>query len=102
LLDPSRFSLLAVRFAESAAAPADLYDAVQPWRHLIGVVELAPAPEAAREHFQAVFGRSDGVFLVRPDGYVGFASGERAWARQLDAYCRLWLTGVPHEKWTGG
>jgi len=92
LLDPSRFTLLAVRFAESAAAPADLYDAVQPWRHLIGVVELAPAPEAARERFQRVFGRSDGVFLVRPDGYVGFASGEHASARQLDAYCRLWLS----------
>jgi hypothetical protein len=91
LLDPSRFSLLAVRFAESAAAPAGVYDAVQPWRSLIGVVELAPAPEAARERFQAVFGRSDGVFLVRPDGYVGFASGEHAWTRQLDAYCRLWL-----------
>jgi hypothetical protein len=58
LLDPSRFSLLAVRFAESAAAHAHLYDAVQPWRSLIGVVELAPAPEAARERFQAVFGRS--------------------------------------------
>ena len=86
------FSLLVVRLAESAAAPADLYDAVQPWRHLIGVVELAPAPEAARERFQAVFGRSDGVFLVRPDGYVGFASGEHAWTRQLDAYCRLWLS----------
>jgi hypothetical protein len=92
LLDPSRFSLLVVRFADSAAAPADLYDAVQPWRHLIGVVELAPLPETARERFQLVFGRSDGVFLVRPDGYVGFASGEQASARQLDAYCRLWLT----------
>jgi hypothetical protein len=92
LLDPSRFTLLAVRFAESAAAPADPYDAVQPWRPLIGVVELAPAPEAARERFQAVFGRSNGVFLVRPDGYVGFASGEHAWTRQLDAYCRLWLS----------
>jgi hypothetical protein len=92
LLDPSRFTLLAVRSAESAAAPADLYAAVQPWRHLIGIVELAPAAEAARQRFHAVFGQSDGVFLVRPDGYVGFASGEQAWSRQLDAYCRLWLT----------
>src|SRR5258708_952109 len=92
LLDPSRFTLLSVRSAESAAAPADLYDALQPWRHLIGAVELAPAPEAARERFQAVFGRSNGVFLVRPDGYVGFASGAHAWARQLDAYCSLWLS----------
>src|SRR5260370_39014492 len=74
LLVPSRFTLLAVRSAESAAAPAELYAAVQPWRHLIGVVELAPAPEAARQRFQAVFGRSDSVFLVRPDGYVRFAS----------------------------
>jgi hypothetical protein len=92
LLDPSRFSLLVVRFAEAAAAPAELYGAVQPWRHLMDVVELAPAPEAARERFQAVFGRSDGVFLVRPDGYVGFASGEHASTRQLDAYCRRWLS----------
>jgi hypothetical protein len=92
LLNPSRFTLLAVRSAESVGAPADLYDAVQPWRPLIGVVELAPAPETARERFQAVFGPSNGVFLVRPDGYVGFASGEHGWTRQFDAYCRLWLT----------
>jgi hypothetical protein len=92
LLDPSRFSLLLVRFAESAAATADLDDAVRPWRDLIRVVELAPLPETARQRFQAVFGRSDGVFLVRPDGYVGFASGEHGSARQLDAYCRQWLT----------
>jgi 2-polyprenyl-6-methoxyphenol hydroxylase-like FAD-dependent oxidoreductase len=92
LLDPSRFSLLLVRFAESAAAHAELYDAVQPWRDLIRVVELAPLPEKARERFQGVFGRSDGVFLVRPDGYVGFASGERGSARQLGAYCHQWLT----------
>jgi 2-polyprenyl-6-methoxyphenol hydroxylase-like FAD-dependent oxidoreductase len=93
LLDPSRFTLLVVRFAESAAAPADLYDAMRPWRHLIGVVELAPAPDdAAGTRFQSVFGRSGGVFLVRPDGYVGFAGGEHASARQLDAYCRQWLT----------
>src|SRR5258707_8948323 len=83
---------VAVHLPESKGATADSYDAVRPWRSLIGVVELAPAPEAARERFQAVFGRSNGVFLVRPDGYVGFASGEHAWTRQLDAYCRLWLT----------
>src|SRR6267154_4672060 len=37
LLDPSRFTLLSVRSAESAAAPADLYAAVQPWCSLISV-----------------------------------------------------------------
>jgi hypothetical protein len=92
LLDPSRFTLLAVHSAESAAATADLHDAMKPWRPLIGVVELASAPEAPRERFETLFGRSNGVFLVRPDGYVGFASSEHAWIRQLDAYCRLWLS----------
>ncbi|MDB5311090.1 MAG: hypothetical protein JWO38_5292 [Gemmataceae bacterium] len=45
LLDPSRFMLLVVRSAESAATPADLYDAMQPWRQLIGVAEPAPATD---------------------------------------------------------
>jgi 2-polyprenyl-6-methoxyphenol hydroxylase-like FAD-dependent oxidoreductase len=93
LLDPSRFMLLAVHFAESAAAPAHLYDVMQPWRQLVGVALLAPAPDdAARARFQSVFGRSGGVFLVRPDGYVGFAGGEHVSAQHLDAYCRRWLT----------
>jgi len=55
--------------------------------------ELAPAPDdATRARFQSVFGRSGSAFLVRPDGYVGFAGGEHASARHHDAYCRQWLT----------
>jgi len=93
LLDPSRFMLLVVHLAESTAASADLCDAMRPWRHLFGVVELAPAPDdATRARFQSVFGRSGSAFLVRPDGYVGFAGGEHASARHHDAYCRQWLT----------
>jgi hypothetical protein len=34
------------------------------------------------------------AFLVRPDSYVGFAGGERAAGRHLDAYCRRWLTAA--------
>jgi hypothetical protein len=30
--------------------------------------------------------------LVRPDGYLGFADGEREAVRHLDTYCRRWLT----------
>jgi aldehyde dehydrogenase (NAD+) len=97
LLDPSRFSLLVVRFAAWAAAPADLYAAVQPWRHIIDIVELAPAPAAARERFQAVFGRSGGVFLVRPDGYVGFASGDHESARQLEGVGHFPMLEKPDE-----
>jgi hypothetical protein len=32
------------------------------------------------------------VFLVRPDGYLGFVGGKRASAEHLDEYCRRWLT----------
>src|SRR5947207_12177625 len=66
LLDPSRFTLLAVCSTESAAAPAGLYDAVQPWRPLLCVVELAPASEAARERIQAVLaGRTASSWCAR-------------------------------------
>jgi 2-polyprenyl-6-methoxyphenol hydroxylase-like FAD-dependent oxidoreductase len=93
LLDPSRFVLLLVRPPEASAALAKLSDAVRPWGDLIRVVELACKPdEADRARFQAAFGRSGGVFLVRPDGYLGFAGGERAAVRHLDTYCRRWLT----------
>ena len=93
LLDPSRFVLLLVQPLEASTAPAELRDAVRPWGGLIRVVELAPtADEADRARFHAVFGRSAGVFLVRPDGYLGFADGEREAVRHLDTYCRRWLT----------
>src|SRR5260370_37537888 len=59
LLDPSRFTLLAVPSAESAAAPAELYDAVQPWRHLLGVGDLAPRPAAPRAAFPAASARPE-------------------------------------------
>ena len=51
---------------QSRQRPRRLHGAVQPWCHLIGAVELAPASEAARERCQGVFGRSDGVFLGAP------------------------------------
>ena len=63
-LDPSRFSLLAVRSAESAAGPAGRSEAVQPCTPSLALSSWRRA-EAARERFQAVFGRSNGVFLVR-------------------------------------
>jgi hypothetical protein len=58
----------------------------------IRVVGIAPpSDDATRARFHAIFGRSRGVFLVRPDGYVGFAGGKHALAGHLDAYCRSWL-----------
>jgi FAD binding domain len=95
LLDPSRFVLLHVQSPDASADPTELRDAVRPWGDLIRVVELARTPEEEdRTRFEAAFGRSGGVFLVRPDGYLGFVGGERAAARHLHAYCQRWLTAT--------
>jgi hypothetical protein len=91
LLDPVRWTLLVVHPKASAAAIEASCEAVRPWP-VIRVVGIASPPDAAaRARFHAIFGRSRGVLLVRPDGYVGFVGGEHASARHLDAYCRRWL-----------
>jgi 2-polyprenyl-6-methoxyphenol hydroxylase-like FAD-dependent oxidoreductase len=91
LLDPLRFTLLVSRPQDSAGA--DWCSAVQPWEPLIGIAEIAPAlDDADRARFRAVFGDSNGVFLVRPDGYVGFEGGKHASPKHLEAYCGRWLT----------
>jgi 2-polyprenyl-6-methoxyphenol hydroxylase-like FAD-dependent oxidoreductase len=92
LLDPSRFTLLVVHPEGSDGAAVDWCDAVTPWP-IIRIAGIArPSDAAARARFEATFGRSRGVFLVRPDGYVGFAGGKRASGKDLAAYCRRWLT----------
>jgi hypothetical protein len=92
LLDPSRFTLLVVHPEDSDAAVVDWCDAVSPWP-IIRIAGIAPPSDAAaRARFRATFGRSRGVFLVRPDGYVGFAGGKRASDADLGAYCGRWLT----------
>jgi 2-polyprenyl-6-methoxyphenol hydroxylase-like FAD-dependent oxidoreductase len=99
LLDPSRFVLLLVCPGEAAPPPAGLSDALQPWSTLVSAVhisaDLSPgADEAARARFHAAFGQAAGAFLVRPDGYVGCATGEHDAARHLLAYCRRWLSAA--------
>jgi 2-polyprenyl-6-methoxyphenol hydroxylase-like FAD-dependent oxidoreductase len=92
LLDPSRFTLLVVHPAADGAAGVDWSEAVRPWA-VIRVVDIAPPPDpAARAKFEESFGRSRGVLLVRPDGYVGFAGGKHASGEDLAVYCRQWLT----------
>jgi 2-polyprenyl-6-methoxyphenol hydroxylase-like FAD-dependent oxidoreductase len=93
LVDPGRFTLLVVHPVASDGAGVDWCAAVRPWEPVIRVVGIAPpSDEGARARFHAAFGRSSGVLLVRPDGYVGFAGGRHASPRHLDAYCRRWLT----------
>ena len=93
VLDPSRFTLLVVHPAESSGPPADLFDTLRPWREYLTAVDLGPPQaDAARASFQSVFGSSGSVYLIRPDGHIGFAGSQHAAARHLEAYCRQWLT----------
>ncbi|HEX8793841.1 MAG TPA: FAD-dependent monooxygenase [Polyangiaceae bacterium] len=91
VLDPRRFTLLVVHSGVSDAGGLDWCRAVEPWP-VIRVVGIAPPEDdAGRDRFHATLGRSRGVFLVRPDGYVGFAGGKNASASHLEGYCRRWL-----------
>lgn len=92
LLDPLHFTLLVVQPDHDGTAGVDWCGAVRPWPIIRVVGISAPPGDAARARFDATLGRSRGVFLVRPDGYVGFAGGKHASARHLEPYCRRWLT----------
>jgi hypothetical protein len=48
----------------------------------------------SRYHYLLFISQAETERILRPDGYVGFASGEHAWTRRLDAYCRLWLSAL--------
>jgi 2-polyprenyl-6-methoxyphenol hydroxylase-like FAD-dependent oxidoreductase len=93
-LDSLRFTLLVVHPEAEDARGVDWCGTVQQWP-VIRVVGIAPAVGGARARFHAAFGRSTGVFLVRPDGYIGFVGGKHASTSHLDAYCREWLVEQP-------
>jgi 2-polyprenyl-6-methoxyphenol hydroxylase-like FAD-dependent oxidoreductase len=93
IVDPLHFTLLVVHQEADGATPGEWCDAVRPWEPLIRVAGIAPASgRTERERFHAVLGHANGVMLVRPDGYVGFAGGKHATGRHLAAYCERWLT----------
>jgi 2-polyprenyl-6-methoxyphenol hydroxylase-like FAD-dependent oxidoreductase len=96
LLDPSRFTLLVVyperADADADAGSVDWCNAVQRWPVIRVVGISAPSEDSPRARFHETFGRSRGVFLLRPDGYVAFVGGKRATGKHLAAYCRRWLT----------
>jgi 2-polyprenyl-6-methoxyphenol hydroxylase-like FAD-dependent oxidoreductase len=93
VLDPLHFTLLVVQRDANGSARRDWCTAVAPWEELIRVVAIAPPWDpGARDRYREAFGRSDGVVLVRPDGYVGFAGGKHASTRRFRDYCMRWLT----------
>ncbi len=92
LLDPSRFSLLVAHADDAGLLGGGLRDAVAAFGDLALLIELAPAGDAAdRAKYGTLLGRQGSVFLVRPDGYAGVASGSHSAVRQLTEWRQRWL-----------
>ena len=92
LLDPSRFVLLVAHGSEADMLDPELSDGAAPYADLVTLLELAPPTDAsAQGAYEAALGRQSGVFVVRPDGYVGLASGSHSAARQLAEWRQRWL-----------
>ena len=78
LLDPSRFTLLLVSNDPNTAAFSSAKDkAIYPWPPMLKVKQITAvtSKESAKEsasQFHDAFGSSRGLFLVRPDSYLGF------------------------------
>ena len=73
--------------------PGDHQEAAAALVETAELVRVSPTvEETARTAFETTFGRHVGVFLVRPDGYVGVATGESSAARQLATYRERWLS----------
>ncbi len=93
LVDPSTLTLFVVRTDDSKDQASEFTEAIDKWSHLVRVVELrSPGDGPAREPFASAFGTAAGVFLVRPDGYLGFVAGERTSPSRLAAYLERWFT----------
>ncbi len=94
LLDPSRFVLLIAHpdGGTPPSGPAPIREAVAGWGDRVAVVDVAPpASQGPGSRFHSAFGRAGGAFLVRPDGYLGLASGLHSAARDLREYGSRWL-----------
>ena len=93
LLDPSRFTLLVAQADEGRSIDAGLRDASLALGNLARLIELAPGgDDAARVKYGTLLGRQGSVFLVRPDGYAGLASGSHSAVRGLTDWRQRWLS----------
>ncbi|MGD0104150.1 MAG: FAD-dependent monooxygenase [Rhodopila sp.] len=91
LLDPSRLVLLVAHGTDADRFDPALRDAASGYGAECVVRELSPGIATAdRTRYETTLGRS-GVYLVRPDGYVGLAAGPHSAASRLAAYRRQWF-----------
>ena len=94
LVSPSRLTLLLAGDAGSPAAPAAwLEQQLHPWRELMTVHLVTPAP-GHEERFRRAFGGGQSLTLVRPDSHVCFAGRPKGFPR-LVSWLNTWFPQVP-------
>jgi hypothetical protein len=93
LLDPSRAVVLVAHGSEAGTLDPALTEAVSGGSGVMTVMELAPPTvQADQARYEADLGLRSSVFLVRPDGYIGFAASANSAASQLEAWRNEWLS----------
>ncbi|WGV26844.1 hypothetical protein [Halotia branconii] len=79
LLDPSCFTLLLVGDRNTTAFASTRDEVVYPWQPMLKVKHITAATsKEASFQFHDAFGSDRGLFLVRPDSYVGFVGDQNA------------------------
>ena len=86
LLDPSRFTLLTTGIAENAKSPLTAWGALLQTRRIAPPVNQTEGKALS----ESCFGAAPGLFLVRPDSYLGFAGRENGWPA-LTQWLEHWL-----------
>jgi 2-polyprenyl-6-methoxyphenol hydroxylase-like FAD-dependent oxidoreductase len=90
LVDPSHLTLLFTAATQTAETPP-AWPQLGPWQPLVHAHRIVPIRDQPdeRSQFTAIFG-GHGMFVVRPDLYVGFAGQQRG-TRRLAAWLARWF-----------
>jgi len=90
-LDPSRFTLLLTNLDADGETSVAWREHIAPWSDLMDVTLIAPNDrQAAKDEFLTTFGSKPGIFLVRPDAYIGFAAGASS-VPELQDWLNRWF-----------
>ena len=92
LLDPSHLTLLFTAATASAAPPAAWQEQIRPCPGKMRAYQISPVPGRQMEQFTftQAFGGRQGLLLIRPDSYVGFAGKQNA-IPKLAAWLSRWF-----------
>ena len=85
LLNPSLLTLFATGRETLENSMESLPQQLLPWHGILQTVSIGPSSDpSAREAFRKAFGTTPGLFLIRPDSYLGFVDGSTGTSSMLE------------------